>query len=154
MQFIYWTHCTINYSISLSLTPKRLHIFISSYTLLKLLSRQNQHPLLTSFCRSWAVHDRKSHERLMTTTVKDTRNFYTRDTFLYTIPFYNLEGIAIPSYGYPSPSYFQNCYKSVFFHLCPHPFSLILLFLHESSFWGKWQLQNGRLASQGARSFN
>ena len=37
----------------------------------------------------------------MTTTVKYTRNFYTRDTFLYTIPFYNLEGIAIPSYDYP-----------------------------------------------------
>ena len=50
MQFIYGTHCMINYSISLSLTPKRLYIFISSYTLLKLLSRQNQHPLLTSFC--------------------------------------------------------------------------------------------------------
>lgn len=102
MQFIYWTHCTINYSISLSLTPKRLHVFISSYTLLKLLSRQNQHPLLTSFCSSWSILDRKSHERLMTTTVKYTRNFYTRDTFLYTTPFYNLEGIAIPSYDYPA----------------------------------------------------
>ena len=55
MQFIYGTHCMINYSISLSLTPKRLHIFISSYTLLKLLSRQNQHPLLTGF---FAVHER------------------------------------------------------------------------------------------------
>ena len=48
MQFIYGTHCVINYFISLSLTPKRLHVFISSYTLLKLLSRQNQHPLLTN----------------------------------------------------------------------------------------------------------
>ena len=34
--------------------------------------------------------------------IRDTFASELCDTFLYTIPFYNLEGIAIPSYDYPS----------------------------------------------------